>query len=145
MVDRWSRVSSRPVPDLSIPNLAVAYQLVDQGSGASLASTWPAPDGLSPSPRPPGPNASAADSGSRVTGGLTWGFWVGVGLAVADGVAVGDAAGLESAAAEVAGEADLPAAAAALARAAVESAVFLAVVDPDARRTPSTPAITSTT
>ncbi len=39
---------------------------------------------------------------------------------------MGDAAGLESAAAEVAGEADLPALAAALACAAVESAAFLA-------------------
>ena len=70
-----------------------------------------------------------------MTGGLTGGRWVGVGLA--DGVAVGVAAGLVSAAAEVAGEADVLALADALACAAVESAALLAVVDPDARRTPT--------
>ncbi len=35
----WARLSSRPVPLFSIPNFAVAYQLVDQGSGGLLAIT----------------------------------------------------------------------------------------------------------
>src|ERR1700722_12743386 len=116
MVDWWSRVTSRPVPDLSIPNFAVVYQLVDQGSDESLSIAWPAADALSPSPSPPGPNASAAASVRSVTGWGTCGRWVGVGLAVADGLGVGFAAGLVSAAAELAGEADLPALADALAR-----------------------------
>ena len=79
-----------------------------------------------------------------MTGGLTCGGLVGVGLAVADGVAVGVRRAWRRPPPSVAGEADLAALADALACAAVESAAFLAVVDPDARRTPSTPAITST-
>src|ERR1700727_815236 len=138
----WPRVTSRPVPDLSIPNFAVVYQLVDHGSDGLPAIALAAPDGLSPSPSPPGPNASAAATGRSVTGWLTCGL---AGVGVTDGLAVGFAAGLVSAAAEVAGEADVLALADALACAAVESAAFLAVVDPAARRTPITVASTRTT
>src|ERR1700735_948482 len=117
----WPRVTSRPVPDLSIPNFAVVYQLVDHGSRGLLAIALAAPDGLSPSPSPPGPNASAAASGRSVTGWLTCGR-AGVGLA--DGLAVGFAAGLVSAAAEVDGEAGALALADALARRPGEAAAL---------------------
>src|SRR5258708_2967507 len=52
-VTRRPMSSSRPVPDLSMPNLAVAYQSVCPGWPASRATTFPPRPPPPPDPRPP--------------------------------------------------------------------------------------------
>src|SRR6266702_3845812 len=66
---------SRPVPCFSAPNRGVAYHWLYQGRAAFPATASAAFCGLSPSPRPAGPNAATLAGDGREPAAVVCGEW----------------------------------------------------------------------